>query len=800
MQIHPKLQRILPPSPPLPFQDREDQNEQKSLSIDDFKIDTKLGSGAYGEVFRVTHTATDQVYALKAISKELIKKYNVSSQVRTEARIMYSLQHPNIVSLKTHFEDARNVYLVLELCSEGQLCDKVKIRGRLDEASSAAYIADLVTALEYIHNREPRIIHRDIKPENLLISENGVLKLADFGCSNFKEMHGDARETFCGTFEYLAPEMINCVGHTEKVDIWAVGVLIYELLVGRSPFVPIDAKDRAEFRRRIRSNIIKRRIMYPAGFPPLAKDLTSKLLKSSPGDRLGIQEIKNHPWFAGFGLFTESDRKRRQKDLEESMKVSLALCDEGNGLIGYEVEKNFVSSHEVSSMGSCKSTQTAMSFINFDMVATVAESTVMGLHQGYEGKTEVFERGEFFIDDKKENVLTEMGKNHQNLGTESLLAEDGKVDKKLDTFDDVRERKNDSLKEEQDAAQNLRKLIENEINLKIETKDQKIARLQNEVKQLKSELSKLKSEQTQGRLLTGLSLKKHNLMIDENEQLKTKNREMLKSLHQKDTKIDALELQLVEIQNLRKSNLKLKSATKALQDTINAKNEELEQKSERINTEKNEIQKQLKEYSERIDEYESKLNIRSKENNELVIRQMLEYTAESYDCIKSTLREHIKKSAEITLLKDQLKEVTHKLKMADLVARREAEDAKIKLSDEFEEKISEIQKKYKTQIFGLKKEFNERDTELKTENKLKEKNLILARHEIEKLTAELECLRLSQRNFKDLSETIESQVVVVKAKEVEIGSLNERVKELCEKVKSLKADNARLVNQPRQVS
>src|SRR3990167_2238615 len=146
---------------------------------------------------------------------------------------MYSLNHENIVRLFNHFEDDDNIYLILEFADEGQLMDKIKGGKKMQEAQAAMCIRDLVQALEYLHGLNPPVIHRDIKPENLLVS-GGRIKLGDFGWSNYSAQEQE-RNTYCGTPEYLAPEMITHSGHTEKLDIWCVGILLFELLSGRTP-------------------------------------------------------------------------------------------------------------------------------------------------------------------------------------------------------------------------------------------------------------------------------------------------------------------------------------------------------------------------------------------------------------------------------------------------------------------------------------------------------------------------------------------------------------------------------------
>ena len=252
--------------------------------------DKSIGKGGFGSVWKVRHKITKQIFAIKVINKDSIVKQNMVEQTNREIEIMYKLDHPHIIKLYSHFEDDEDFCLIMQIASKGQLYSIIKRLKRLDQRTAAQYMREVISAIKYLHTRNPPIIHRDIKPENILLDQEGRCKLADFGWSNFEEGN-KFRETYCGTPEYLAPEMVTKSGHNESVDIWALGVLLFEMLTGRTPFN--FTGDRIQ----LFNNIKTLRIVWTDDFPQLAKDLVGRILRLNPKDRLTLDQIMNHQWF-----------------------------------------------------------------------------------------------------------------------------------------------------------------------------------------------------------------------------------------------------------------------------------------------------------------------------------------------------------------------------------------------------------------------------------------------------------------------------------------------------------------------
>ncbi|KAK8858696.1 hypothetical protein IAR55_002925 [Kwoniella newhampshirensis] len=258
-----------------------------ALSLPAFTIGRPLGKGKFGRVYLArTNAPPHFIVALKSLNKAEIIQGRVEKQVRREIEIQQNLRHPNILRLYGYFHDADRIFLVLEFAMKGELYKQLSKLGKFDEKRSSRYIAQMADALSYLHRKH--VIHRDIKPENLLIGLKGELKIADFGWS--VHAPSNRRQTMCGTLDYLPPEMVEGKPHTAAVDLWALGVLCYEFIVGNAPFE--DLSGHAATYRRIRNIDLH----IPKSVSPEASDLITRLLRYTPEDRLPLTEVMVHPW------------------------------------------------------------------------------------------------------------------------------------------------------------------------------------------------------------------------------------------------------------------------------------------------------------------------------------------------------------------------------------------------------------------------------------------------------------------------------------------------------------------------
>ncbi|KAL4075799.1 kinase-like domain-containing protein [Scleroderma citrinum] len=274
----------------------EQYKTKRALTPRDFEFLKLIGRGTFGKVFQVRKRNTKRIYAMKVLSKkEIIAKKEVAHTIGERKILQRSLESPFLVGLKFSFQTDCDLYLVTDFKSGGELFWHLQKETRFSEERARFYVAELVLALEHLHKYN--IIYRDLKPENILLDATGHVALCDFGLSKADLRSGELTTTFCGTTEYLAPEvLLDEQGYSKLVDFWSLGVLLFEMCCGWSPFY-------AEDTQQMYKNICFGKIRFPRSvISEDGKLFVKGLLNRNPKHRLGAErdaeELKEHAFFA----------------------------------------------------------------------------------------------------------------------------------------------------------------------------------------------------------------------------------------------------------------------------------------------------------------------------------------------------------------------------------------------------------------------------------------------------------------------------------------------------------------------
>ena len=258
------------------FFDGRANSEKEKLTIEDFQLLKVVGRGSFGKVYMARKKDSQQIYAVKTLKKDFIIRTNQQKNTKIERDIMQQITHPFVVKLHYAFQSPQSLYFVTDFLNGGELFFHLCQEIRFNEDRARFYAAEITLALEHLHQNG--IIYRDLKPENVLLDSQGHLKLTDFGLSKIKQPSDDGMtNTFCGTPEYLAPEVIKANGHSYAVDWWSLGMLLYEMISGINPFKQA-AMQGNKSRHEILRKITEQDVEIMPGFSPNAASLLRGLL------------------------------------------------------------------------------------------------------------------------------------------------------------------------------------------------------------------------------------------------------------------------------------------------------------------------------------------------------------------------------------------------------------------------------------------------------------------------------------------------------------------------------------------
>ncbi|CAD8145154.1 unnamed protein product [Paramecium octaurelia] len=277
--------------------DKKDFSDSSILSVHNFEFIEVLGKGGFGKVWKVKKRKNKSYFALKMMSKaKIIAKKSVTS-VMNERTLLCQLRHPSLINMVAAFQDRENLYLVMDLLSGGDLRYHIGKNKKFSEEETKFFCACIIIALEYLHSQG--IIHRDLKPENLVFDSEGYLRLTDLGIARIWRPDNSADTS--GTPGYMAPEVLCRQNHGIAVDYFALGVIVYECMLGRRPYV-------GRSRQEIRDSVLAKQVQIkksevPTSWSLDAADFANQLIQRKPAQRLGSdnpEAVKNHSWFNGF--------------------------------------------------------------------------------------------------------------------------------------------------------------------------------------------------------------------------------------------------------------------------------------------------------------------------------------------------------------------------------------------------------------------------------------------------------------------------------------------------------------------
>eukprot|EP01126_Amoeba_proteus_P049992 TRINITY_DN5870_c0_g1_i10.p1 TRINITY_DN5870_c0_g1~~TRINITY_DN5870_c0_g1_i10.p1 ORF type:complete len:461 (-),score=75.71 TRINITY_DN5870_c0_g1_i10:406-1788(-) len=263
---------------------------ETKVGVDSFETLKVIGRGGFGRVLLVRKRDTKKVYAMKVLKKAIIAVRGEIEHTRTEKSVMSKVDHPFLVKLHWSFQTEENLYFIMDFVNGGELFHHLSHEKSFSEPRAKFYAAQIVSGMAYLHSHG--IIYRDLKPENILLSSSGNVIMTDFGLSKEGLTAADSRTaTFCGTPEYLAPEIIKGDDYTKAIDWWSVGTLIFEMLTGLPPFYTEDEEN-------MYHKIMSAELVIPSFFSPSVENLICQFLKRNPKERLQDPvKIRSHPWF-----------------------------------------------------------------------------------------------------------------------------------------------------------------------------------------------------------------------------------------------------------------------------------------------------------------------------------------------------------------------------------------------------------------------------------------------------------------------------------------------------------------------
>ena len=303
--------------------------------LSDYEIKETIGKGTFSVVKLGINKITKEKVAIKILKKKKMQKSKDKSRLEREISILKRLNHINVIKIYKITEELENYYIVMEYCENGELFNYIVAHQRLSEEETSYFFYQLINGLDYIHHKN--IVHRDLKPENLLLSKDNILKIVDFGLSNYYYLDGKLLSTPCGSPCYASPEMV-CGNRYNgfRIDIWSCGIIIFAMICGYLPFE--DPDNEILFKK-----IMKCEVDYPDYLSDDVLDIMNKIIVVDPNKRYNIEQIKKHPFY----LKGKKEFEKKHKDLID--KVEFIYNNNNNDIDDYnnEIEDDIIFNNNI---------------------------------------------------------------------------------------------------------------------------------------------------------------------------------------------------------------------------------------------------------------------------------------------------------------------------------------------------------------------------------------------------------------------------------------------------------------------
>jgi len=646
------------------------------------------------------------------------------------------------------------------------------------------YMRGMVSAIDYCHSRNPPIIHRDIKPENILLDKEGNIKLADFGWSNFFNP-GAKRKTYCGTLDYLAPEMIEESGHDVSLDYWSLGVLTFELLTGKAPFTPPSSvKDQKQMQQILEQNILKVKIEYPKDFPPLAKDLVGKVLKRNPKQRVSIDELKAHPWLNLGGPSPKSQQQQASKgnffsNLLGSKKSQEVVAPKSNDESQIKKENLPEAAPPNQSAATEKEEPQSQSQSQNNTTPQAEETPKKEAPKGENPFVMTVEKADGWTDDelkeysaRPQSIINKPADAQSSTNASSASPKsnndgvESKADELFQRFSVSYNKKDEAKEGVIDDLNKTVKTLRNEVSeleVKLRLRDK-------ELEETKKENERLKTE-----LMPNLGTpegKRIGMLEEEKQKLKKEIDDIWQKVETQEADLQKKNLELKKLDEIKATAEKYKNEKSSLSKQLKELQNKFNQSSITIMELQQEKEDEKQRFEKTLRESEAKGPERFGANEQQTLKDLVEFARTSMDEMQTKINYYKEKSDSIEKLERDLNEKKSMVVKLEVELQEKVSETKRKLELEHEDEKRQIEEKHRKEVESIESRYKELVNSLENE------------------VSHYKSVQFDKTDAESKIETLKLEVESLKTN-------NEILNGLCGNLQTLKEDNEKKISQLR---